>query len=80
MPFSKSILSAAIKAKLLELRTNTDNPDAAAQQLADVIADNIGTQLSAMFADAVILNVPVLVSPSGPVTGAITTTITISVV
>lgn len=79
MPFSKSALKTAIKAKLLDLRNNTDDADTAADELAQVIADNIGTQLTAMFADAIIVNVPALVSPAGPVTGTIATTITITV-
>jgi hypothetical protein len=79
MAFSKSSLKAAIKSTLLDLRNNTDDPDTAADALAQTIADNIGTQLTAMFTDAVITNVPVLASPSGPVTGTITTTITIIV-
>ena len=80
MPFSKTALKAAIKAKLIALRSNTNNADTAADELAQVISDNVASQLTAMFADAVIVNVPVLASPSGPVTGTITTTITISVV
>lgn len=80
MAFSKTSLKAAIKAKLLDLRTNEDDPTAAADALAATIADNIGTQLTAMFSDAIIAHVPALVSPAGPVTGTIVTTITITVV
>lgn len=80
MPFSKTLLASAIHNILLNLRNNTDDPEMAAEALAQVIADNVASQLQAMFADAVIVNVPALTSPSGPVTGVITTTISITVV
>ena len=80
MPFSKTVLAATLKAKFAELRNNTDNPTQANDELAQTIADAVATQVQAMFADAVVVNVPALVSPSGPVTGTIVTTITITVV
>lgn len=76
MPFSKTALAAAIEAKLNDLRSNENDPAAAAQELAQTIADEVAAQVQAMFADIAV--VPVLANGAGPVTGTITMSITVT--
>lgn len=74
MPFDTSTAKSAIKAKLLALRNNTDDPDAAADELAGMIVDSIAAQVQACIDTTVAT--PALVAPAGggPVTGTITLT------
>lgn len=72
MPFVKSTAINAIKAKLLDLRNNTDDPDAAAEALATEIVDAIAEQVKAGVETAIFA----LSNGAGPVAGTVTFTVT----
>ena len=77
MPFNKTSAVAALKAKLLALRNNTNDADSAAGELAEQIVAGIADQVKAGVESALIT--PILVAPpgGGPVTGTITIVLTI---
>lgn len=72
MPFVKSAAKADIKAKLLDLRNNTDDPDAAADELAEAIVSAIADQVKAGVETAIYA----LSNGAGPVAGTVTFTVT----
>lgn len=72
MPFVKSTAKAAIKAQLLALRENTDDPDAAAGELADAIVSAIAEQVKAGVESAIFA----FSNGAGPVAGTVTFTVT----
>lgn len=72
MPFVKATATAEIKAKLLDLRNNTDDPDAAAEDLATAIVDAIAAQVKAGVESAIYA----LSNGAGPVAGVVTFTVT----
>jgi hypothetical protein len=67
----KETLKAQLKAAFQAQSAKTDNPEAALEDLAGMIA----TAVDAYIKSATITNVPVLTSPAGPVSGTITSTI-----
>jgi hypothetical protein len=71
MALVKATLKAQIKAAFQAQSSKTDNPAAALDDLADQIA----TAVDAYIKSATITNVPALISPAGPVSGTITSTI-----
>jgi hypothetical protein len=71
MALNKDTLKGQIKAAFQAQAGKTDNPDAALDDLSDKIA----IAIDAYIKSATINNIPVLTSPSGPVTGTITSTI-----
>jgi poly-gamma-glutamate capsule biosynthesis protein CapA/YwtB (metallophosphatase superfamily) len=71
MPLNKATLKTQIKAAFVAQQNKTDNPDGALDDLATKISDAIDAYVKQM----TVTSVPVLTSPSGPVTGTITNTV-----
>jgi hypothetical protein len=71
MALVKNILKTQLKAAFQAQASKTDNPEAALDDLADQIANAVDAYIKS----ATITNAPVLTSPSGPVSGTITSTI-----
>ncbi len=80
MPFNKAACKAGIKAAFQsEVPDPTADQLAAFDRIAEKITDAVAVQVKACIDTAAITNtaVPVLASPSGPVTGTVTVTSTI---
>lgn len=76
MPISKTTLKSQIKAAFEAAKANTSDAETALDVLCEAMALAIATQIQAGVQTAIYTNVPVLISPAGPVSGVITTTAT----
>ena len=71
MSLNKATLHAQIKQAFLDQKNKTDNPDAAIEDIAAKLSTAIDNYVRGIN----VASVPVLTSPSGPVTGTITNTV-----